>query len=1094
MPINEQEQGAVLLAAVNQLTEQGRYDDALALVTQLSDAARSTMGERSLPYAAMVQKIADLNRLKGDLPAAEATYRHSADILRQTVEQDHPLLGEVLNGLGLVLRSAGRLDEAEQYLAEGTSIFKNAFGEHSPYYVFALNNMAETYAMHGRYEQAIATYEQLLALQRELGRHPTESYGERLTRLGGLYHELGRYQDAARAFEEGAGLARQLYGEDHLNYATSLSNLAVQYKMLGEWGRAEDLYRQAIDVAKAAVGEDDPYYANYMSNLANLFRDRGQYREAAPMLRRALTIFEKHHGKEHPNYATALNNLAVLILEMGQTGDAEALFREGLEIDRRVYGDGHPKLIEDLVNLMTISIQDQRYEEAAEYRKQAEDAAGVLGPSHPAGARIIGLFGNAALKLGRFKDAEIYAVMAQEIWRTATGTNDPNYANALVDMGWVARARGRFQDAENVARRALEVYRRTATEGESASAFRILAGVYAATDRPADALTTMQELSNAGDRLISQMFSVGTEAQRTSVAATLLSDLYLFASLALRDPAAVPSVFDLVLRRKGVGAEALAVQRDAILGGRYAALEPQFRELRTMQVQIGQKALAGPGPEGVETHKVMLAQWTARKEKLEEELVRQIPEMSLEQQLRTADRRAIAEAMPSDSALVEFVRSDVLDFSAVPERKEAYWKPARYLAFILLAGQPDNVSMLDLGEAEPIDDQVAALRQAISGDPEGGTGRSVSATLDVLGSVSLRSEPSTLRVAVEAATRALRPLRPLGKRPNPLAVGTALRKAVFDPILPALAGRARLFLAPDGDLNRLPFEVLPLDDERRVIDTYHISYLGAGRDILRFKAARIRQPAEPLVAADPDFDLREQRGRGFEQGAPFSRLSGSRQEGEMVAALLKVTPVLAGKVLEQAVKECRSPRIVHVATHGFFLPNSKRDPNEQGFGAAGVGGEGRLNRLSVVQNPLLRSGLALAGANAWLQEQAVPAEAEDGILSAEDVSGLDLLDTELVVLSACETGLGAVQVGEGVFGLRRAFVLAGARTLVMSLWKVPDRQTQELMEDFYRRILDGLPRAAALRTAQLAMKKTYPDPLYWGGFICQGDPGPLPLV
>jgi CHAT domain-containing protein len=104
---------------------------------------------------------------------------------------------------------------------------------------------------------------------------------------------------------------------------------------------------------------------------------------------------------------------------------------------------------------------------------------------------------------------------------------------------------------------------------------------------------------------------------------------------------------------------------------------------------------------------------------------------------------------------------------------------------------------------------------------------------------------------------------------------------------------------------------------------------------------------------------------------------------------------------------------------------------------------------------------------------------------------LDLLSTELVVLSACETGLGDIRVGEGVFGLRRAFLLAGAKTLVMSLWKVPDAQTQMLMEGFYKRILEGHPREEALRQAQLAVKETYPEPFYWAAFICQGDPGPL---
>jgi CHAT domain-containing protein len=144
-----------------------------------------------------------------------------------------------------------------------------------------------------------------------------------------------------------------------------------------------------------------------------------------------------------------------------------------------------------------------------------------------------------------------------------------------------------------------------------------------------------------------------------------------------------------------------------------------------------------------------------------------------------------------------------------------------------------------------------------------------------------------------------------------------------------------------------------------------------------------------------------------------------------------------------------------------------------------------------MENPLLRSGLALAGANMWLRRVAVPREAEDGLLTAMDVTGMDLLDTDLVVLSACETGLGRVYVGEGVFGLRRAFILAGVKRLVMSLWRVPDAQTRDLMVVFYQRVLDGEGAAEALRGAQLAMKKKYPDAYYWAAFIYQGDPAPL---
>jgi CHAT domain-containing protein len=296
---------------------------------------------------------------------------------------------------------------------------------------------------------------------------------------------------------------------------------------------------------------------------------------------------------------------------------------------------------------------------------------------------------------------------------------------------------------------------------------------------------------------------------------------------------------------------------------------------------------------------------------------------------------------------------------------------------------------------------------------------------------------------------------------------------------------------------------------RHVIDVYQISYLGAGRDILRFAAAVGAEATAPMVMADPDFDLigggsawasmgaaLTEDTRGLDRaGLRFPRLPGTRCEGEQLADLLGIEPALAGAALETRVKECSSPRLLHIATHGFFLPDLPRDPGGVSFGMSTFDAQAVPATIQLssarLKNPMLRSGLALAGANTWLRGESPPPEAEDGILTAEDVTGLDLLDTELVVLSACDTALGDRLIGEGVFGLRRAFAVAGAQTLVMSLWKVPDRQTAELMTNFYRRLLAGEGRAKALREAQLELKCRYPDPLYWGAFICQGNPSPM---
>jgi CHAT domain-containing protein/tetratricopeptide (TPR) repeat protein len=691
---------------------------------------------------------------------------------------------------------------------------------------------------------------------------------------------------------------------------------------------------------------------------------------------------------------------------------------------------------------------------------------------------------------------------ALQVYRAALGEDHPHFASSLNNLALPYEAMGDHAAALPLFRQALQVYRAALGEDHPhfASSLNNLGGLYAAMGRPLEALPLMEQAAAVQDRMLGQTFSIGSERQRAAFLTTILRDREAFLSLAWRYLAssreAVRAALGLVLRRKAIGAESLAAQRDVALGAKYPALRAPFREWAALRMRIAQQALAGPGPEGVRAHQQQLDQWQAQKERLEADLARQIPEMNLEQKLQAADCRAVALALSPQTALVEFVRFSPCEFKAVAARGEEYWQPPRYLAFVLSAGAPDEVRMIDLGEAVPIDRLLAAFRAGVTGEAE---------VRDLV-----REPP---RPAGDAGT----------------AAGDRLRAAVFDPLADALGACRRLFLAPDGDLNRLPFQALPLADGRHLLDAYRISYLSVGRDLLRFQVRSDRLPAGPLVAADPDFDLGVGPGRarggqaddtaptpksgfwsrlfGRRRPAParpsapkaalpsalasptgsrlsrdldrsrchFARLPGTRAEGERVARRLGVPPLLDGAALEGRLKACRSPRILHLATHGFFLPDQQRDLNRLGrnLELIGVGDTPGLGRLSGpgMEDPMLRSGLALAGANTFLRGAAPPAEAEDGLLTAEDVAGLDLLDTELVVLSACETGLGAVHVGEGVFGLRRAFIVAGAKTLVMSLWKVPDLATAFLMDRFYDNLLTrGLERDLALSEAQRATR------------------------
>jgi CHAT domain-containing protein/tetratricopeptide (TPR) repeat protein len=872
----------------------------------------------------------------------------------------------------------------------------------------------------------------------------------RLNRKAREVADEGRYEEGIEFAIQARDLTRQYYGEKHVAFALSLIKLALVYEEVGNYAEAERLFCQAVEIDRSERGENHISFAVSLTSLATLYLRMGNYSSAEPLYRRAIEIIRQATGEDKAGFAKVVTRLAILYLRMGNHAAAEPLFRQVKEIVRKVEGEDSP--------IYALALNNQA-----------------------------GLY----LEMGKYGEAETLFRQALELFRKVAGEDDLSVAHSRGNLARVYVAMGNHMQAETLIHQALESFRKS--EGEDHQNFGLclttLAAIYIATGRVAAAMNVWQQFLATQDRMIGHVCSFGSERQRLAYLATMQSGMQGSLSLLLQHlhdvPAAIHAALDVVLRRKAIVAESLAVQRDAMLGGKHPDLQPALLGLARLRRQLAQKTLAGPGPEGLAAHQQHLAQLNAEKERQEGQLARQIPEVSLEQQLRAADCRAVALGLREGAVLVEFVRFNVWDFGAVPGRGESEWKPARYLAFVLPAGQPDQVQMIDLGEADPIDRQIADFRAGITGE-----GRD-------LGVVP--PERTTATIATP---------------------GAALRVAVFDPLQSALGKHKRLLLAPDGDLCRLPFEALPSDGGRRLIDDYQISYVSVGRDVLRFGSKPIPQPAPPLIVADPNFDLDQQGAvasvnssdvpgrrsvdlqRDHVKLQPAGRLTATLQEGQAIAAMLGNAQLWTGDAAldGRLKKDCRSPRILHLATHGHFLKAQPRDPNKgsRDLGAMGLPtGEG-MGRLSGpgMENPLLRSWLVLAGFNTWLRQGQAAPDAEDGILTAEDVSGLDLLDTELVVLSACETGLGEIHVGEGVFGLQRAFILAGTKTLVMSLWSVPDDATRELMENFYRRILGkdgqpGEPIADALHAAQNDLRQKYPDPYYWGAFVCLGDPGPL---
>jgi CHAT domain-containing protein len=512
---------------------------------------------------------------------------------------------------------------------------------------------------------------------------------------------------------------------------------------------------------------------------------------------------------------------------------------------------------------------------------------------------------------------------------------------------------------------------------------------------------------------------------------------------------------------------------------RHATPEDQalFDQLAEARSRLAALTLKESGADTPETYKARLKPLEDKVDELESTLSARSPDFSA--QARPVTLPAVQSALPAGAALIEFAVYTPQDL-----RNEKNKLPPRYLAYLLAAqGRPKWV---DLGEAAPIDRAIASWRQALR-DPR-------------------RADVKRLARVVDE--KVMRP---------------ALALAQSDGGAPR-----RLLIAPDGQLNLIPFAALVDRQGRYQVEHYSISYLMSGRDLLRSPVSR---PGEQfaVVVADPDYDAigdaveaRSQdiglppasfgawrikipgvaarnRDVGLPAGPPqsagsnvslakiyFPPLKGTAGEARALKAILpRATMFTRQKATESALKQLHSPGILHIATHGFFL----RDQEIRLIGGRDlIVDTAQSVALSnrPIENPLLRSGLALAGANLRLGHDD---QGDDGVLTALEVAGLDLFGTKLVALSACDTGVGEVKNGEGVFGLRRALSLAGSETQVISLWPVSDLGARDFMIGYYKALQRGDGRGDGLRHVQLEMLKGKGrrHPFYWASFIQSGE-------
>lgn len=1033
--LDEAAEAKELNRRVMELYGAGRYDEALPLAERALALREKVFGGEHAAVAQSLNHLAMLCEARGDYARAESLYGRALVLREKLHGAEHPEVAAMLNNLAGLYYVKGDYARAEPLYRRALSIREKAAGGDELEIASPLNNLALLYHVTGDYARAEPLYERALAIREKLlgAEHPDVAAS--LDSLAGLNFTRGDYARAEPLYRRALSIYEKALGAEHPDVATSLDNLAGLYRARGDYARAEPLYRRALSIYEKVFGAEHPAVATSLNNLGILSQSAGDYGRAESFHGRALAIREKSLGMEHADVASSLNSLGLLYQDKGDYARAEPLFQRALAIDEKALGAEHAQVATALNNLALLydAQGDHARSEPLHVRALAIREK-ALGAEHPDVAVSLGSLAVIYHIRGDYARAEPLHRRAVSIYEKTFGAEHPELAQALNNLAGLYQDMGDYARGEAMHRRALSIRQKLlgAEHATVASSFNNLASLYEAKGDHAQALQMLTSAADIREQNIALVLNTGSEKQKQLYLDTRTGETDGIVSFnvkaAPRNTQATRLALTTILRRKGRALDAMTDQIAALR--RRAAPEDQklLDELTRARAALANLQLGGTNAKlSPAERQAQLAALAEETEKLEAVISRRSAEFrAAAQPINLSNVQA---TLPADAALVEVFSYRPFDPKARPGAK---FGAARYLAYV--ARREGEPQFVELGDAASIDAGVERLRVAL---------RDAKA--------AARGDAATVKEAARA-----------------------LDEQVMRPVRALLGATRRIFLSPDGALNLIPFAALLDERGKYFVEDYTLTYLTSGRDLLRLgTTVESRQP--PLVLANPLFDdtgASDARTETLDAAArrdvefddiDFSKLRyvplpGTAEEAKALGALLPGARVLSTReATEAALKQLHAPRVLHVATHGFFLKDEASANDTRGL-ALGAPTEARAKNL------LLRSGLILAGVN-----QRRSGTNEDGVLTAAEAAGLDLWGTKLVVLSACETGLGDVRNGAGVYGLRRALVLAGSESQVMSLWQVSDAATRDLMKAYYTRLQAGEGRTGALRQVQLEM-------------------------
>ena len=877
-------------------------------------------------------------------------------------------------------------------------------------------------------------------------------------------------------FETALKFAKSHFGPRDTTVARAMMRLATAYFWVAQHNRTRELTEIAADIWRQSLGPENAELGHCFRLLSNSQFAMGKFSEAEATLKQGIAILEKTAG-DNTQYrhqlTIAYQDLADIYWNSVRYEQAEELLLRVRDMRRKLFGENSYWYAKSIAALGNLYYGLQKFDLA---EMNIKDAIRILSEVRGADSYNVGNNKNRLallyIRQGRYEEADTLAAQAYEIVSRTVGLDHFRANPVLLSRRMIELHKHNFPAALDCSLKYLEndLRARGRFHPFVKGGYMMLGRTYAAAGEIEMAGRAYDSMLIAGHRFLQTVFPYASETQKLKFAqaAVLMESSLLSLAVQTADKTIRESAYKMILESKSVVIDALANDRSVAVCSEDKRITSALDSHRRVCCEIAGVVIEG-GIYATVSQQRQLDSLFGVKDSLERTISSLCSEFAGFLDRRSVSVSEVAGALDTNSVLWDITSYRPFHFECLDDRARK-WEKRHYVGTAITRN--GLALMLDLGDGHHIEMLVDSVRQLMD------------AASDMLYEGREKEAENQLATVLgDLYTRLLQPVESL------------------------VSQGARVYICPDRTLNLLPFQILLGHDGKYALEKYEISVVSTGRDLLKFQTSHSPTQGEVVILTDPNFDSRagsapadnlapvalraSRTGRLPTRGnvdvsaclsVPFDRLRATSREAAEVEAVFNSHPrfsvsLFAGDdATESVVKSVSQPLVLHLATHGYFCESSGR-------------------RSSEADNPLLYSGLAFAGANRVIAGgNNAAVSKEDGILTALEASGLDLMGTELVVLSACQSGFGEVVSGEGVFGLRRALEHAGARAAIMSMFAVPDESTAILMERFYENWLSGQSKSAALRNASLSMmrerRKRFgaAHPLYWGGFVLVGDP------